>query len=67
MIYLDHAATSPMRPEVLRAYTQALGVVGNPSSIHGAGQGARAMLEDGREQIAASLGADAVEVVLTGG
>ena len=67
MIYLDYAATAPLRPEVLHAYTAALGVVGNPSSIHGAGQAARALLEDGREQIAASLGADAVEVVLTGG
>jgi cysteine desulfurase len=67
MIYLDHAATAPMRPEALEAYTAALGVVGNPSSIHGAGQAARALLEDGREAIAASLGADAVEVVLTGG
>ncbi|CAN5457024.1 cysteine desulfurase family protein [soil metagenome] len=66
-VYLDHAATSPMRPEVLAAYTAALGVVGNPSSIHGAGQATRALLEDGREQVAASLGADAVEVVLTGG
>ncbi len=42
-------------------------MVGNPSSIHGAGQAARDLLETGREQIAASLGADAVEVVLTGG
>jgi cysteine desulfurase len=67
MIYLDYAATAPLRPEVLQAYTEALGVVGNPSSIHGAGQAARALLETGREQIAASLGADAVEVVLTGG
>lgn len=67
VVYLDHAATSPMRPEVLAAYTAALGVVGNPASIHGAGQAARALLEDGREQVAASLGADAVEVVLTGG
>lgn len=66
-VYLDHAATSPLRPEVLRAYTAALTVVGNPASIHGAGQAARALLEDGREQIAASVGADAVEVVLTGG
>lgn len=67
VVYLDHAATSPMRPEVLAAYTAALRVVGNPASIHGAGQAARALLEDGREQVAASLGADAVEVVLTGG
>lgn len=67
MIYLDYAATAPLRPEVLSAYTEALGIVGNPSSIHGAGQAARALLETGREQIAASLGAEAVEVVLTGG
>jgi cysteine desulfurase len=67
MIYLDHAATSPIRPEVLRAYTEALAVVGNPSSIHGAGQSSRAMLEEGRERVAAALGADPVEVVLTSG
>ncbi len=67
VVYLDHAATSPMRPAVLAAYTAALPLVGNPSSIHGAGQAARATLEEGREAVAASLGADPVEVVLTGG
>jgi cysteine desulfurase len=66
-IYLDHAATSPLRPEVLAAYTAALPLVGNPSSIHGQGQAARELLEQGRDRIAASLGADPVEVVLTGG
>jgi cysteine desulfurase len=66
-IYLDHAATSPLRPEVLAAYTAALPLVGNPSSIHGQGQAAREVLEQGRDRIAASLGADSVEVVLTGG
>src|SRR3954466_12404719 len=66
-IYLDHAATSPLRPEVLAAYTAALPLVGNPSSIHGHGQAARELLEQGRETIAASLGADSAEVVLTGG
>ncbi len=66
-VYLDHAATTPIRPEVLAAYTDALGMVGNPSSIHGAGQAARDLLESGRERIAAAFGADAVEVVLTGG
>jgi cysteine desulfurase len=66
-IYLDHAATSPMRPEVLAAYTAALPLVGNPSSIHGQGQAARELLEQGRDRVAASLGADPVEVVLTGG
>ena len=66
-IYLDHAATSPLRPEVLAAYTAALPLVGNPSSIHGQGQAARELLEQGRDRVAASLGADGVEVVLTGG
>jgi len=66
-IYLDHAATSPMPPEVRAAYVDALAIVGNPSSIHGHGQAARDLLETAREGIAASLGADSVEVVLTGG
>jgi len=66
-VYLDHAATSPLRPEVLAAYTAALPLVGNPSSIHGQGQAARELLEQGRDRVAASLGADPVEVVLTGG
>jgi cysteine desulfurase len=66
-VYLDHAATTPM-PQVVRdAYLDALGLVGNPSSIHRHGQAARDLLETGREQVAASLGVDAVEVVFTGG
>ncbi len=66
-VYLDHAATSPMPDEVLAAYVDALRVVGNPSSIHGAGQEARELLETGREAVAGTLGVDPVEVVLTGG
>lgn len=66
-VYLDHAATSPMPDEVLAAYTDALRLVGNPASIHGAGQAARELLESGREAIARALGADPVEVVLTSG
>lgn len=66
-VYLDHAATSPMPASVREVYLDALGVVGNPSSIHGHGQAARDLLETAREGIAASLGVDAVEVVLTGG
>jgi cysteine desulfurase len=67
VIYLDHAATSPMGTEVLRAYSAVLGLPGNPSSIHGAGQAARDRLERGREQVAVSLGAEPVEVVFTSG
>jgi len=66
-VYLDHAATTPMLPAALAEYTRALATVGNPSSIHSAGQAARMLLETGREQVARSLGADAVEVVFTSG
>jgi cysteine desulfurase len=66
-VYLDHAATTPMRPEAIAAYTEAMGVVGNPSSIHSQGQQARRMLEEARETVAATLGADPIEVVFTSG
>jgi cysteine desulfurase len=65
--YLDHAATTPMAPEVLAAYVSALSVVGNPSSIHSQGQNAKRMLEEAREKVAASVGADSVEVTFTSG
>ncbi|AOX67409.1 cysteine desulfurase NifS [Curtobacterium sp. BH-2-1-1] len=66
-VYLDHAATTPILPEALAAFTAALGTVGNPSSIHSAGQQAKMLLEDGRAAVAASLDADPVEVVFTSG
>ena len=66
-IYLDYAATAPMPPRVLDAYTSALRLVGNPASIHSQGQEAKRILEEARETIAASLGADRVEVTFTGG
>ena len=67
VIYLDHAATSPMRLDVIAAYTTALTVVGNPSSIHSQGQDAKRMLEEARESVARSVGADSVEVTFTSG
>ncbi|GAB2449916.1 cysteine desulfurase [Conyzicola lurida] len=66
-IYLDHAATSPMPPDVIAAYASALAVVGNPASIHSQGQNAKRMLEEARERVADSVGADSVEVTFTGG
>lgn len=66
-VYLDHAATTPMRPEAIAAYTEAMSVVGNPSSIHSQGQQARRMLEEARETVAATLGADPIEIVFTSG
>lgn len=66
MVYLDHAATTPMRPEAIEALTAALAVVGNPASIHSAGQQAKRLLEESREAVAATVGADGIEVVFTG-
>lgn len=66
-VYLDHAATTPMLPAAICAYADAAAQVGNPSSIHGAGQHARRMLEEARETIAAALGCDPIEVVFTSG
>ncbi|MCU1437724.1 MAG: cysteine desulfurase NifS [Naasia sp.] len=66
-VYLDHAATTPLLPEVLEAYTAALAVAGNPASLHAAGRDARRMLEEAREKLAGALGCDPVEVVFTSG
>ena len=66
-VYLDHAASTPMLPEAIAAHVGALGTVGNPSSIHSQGQIARRMLEEARERVAASVGADPIEVVFTSG
>ncbi|QIS41842.1 cysteine desulfurase [Clavibacter capsici] len=66
-VYLDHAATTPMRPEAIAALAGALTLVGNPSSIHSHGQEARRVLEEARERIAGALDADPAEVVLTSG
>ncbi|RLP82413.1 cysteine desulfurase [Mycetocola lacteus] len=66
-IYLDHAATTPMRPEALEALVAAHARVGNPASIHGPGQAARAVLEEARERVAGTVGADPIEVVFTSG
>jgi cysteine desulfurase len=67
LVYLDHAATTPMLPEALAVMTEELGRVGNPSSLHNAGRRARRVVEESREQIAAAYGARPSEVVFTGG
>jgi len=66
-VYLDHAATSPIRPEVLECYTQHLTLVGNPSSVHSSGQRVRKALEEAREQVAKAVGANRNEVIFTAG
>ena len=67
MHYLDHNATSPLRPECLSAMTHALGIGGNPSSPHAAGRAARAVVEDAREKVAALTGARPEQVIFTSG
>lgn len=66
-VYLDHAATTPLRPEAREAWLAATEAVGNPSSIHGAGQHARRLLEDARERLAEVLDCDPIEVIFTSG
>ena len=67
MHYLDHNATSPLRPECLSAMTHALAVGGNPSSIHAKGRAARSITEDAREKVARLAGAKAEQVIFTSG
>ncbi len=68
-IYLDHAATTPVRPEVLEAMLPFLGsdVFGNPSSSHRFGRAARAALEQARREVAEALRAEPSQVCFTSG
>ncbi len=67
-IYLDHAATTPLRPDVLEAMLPYLSEHhGNPSSIHASGRRARQGLDEAREQIAAALACRPREIVFTSG
>jgi len=66
-VYLDHAATTPMRAEAIAAMAAALATVGNASSLHTAGRTARRRLEEARESLAARLGARPSEVIVTAG
>jgi cysteine desulfurase len=67
-VYLDHAATTPVDPEVAEAMTRVLrDVPGNPSSIYGEGRAARALVDRAREDVAAAIGADPSEIVFTSG
>lgn len=67
-IYMDHAATTPAHPEVVRAMSPYFSdIFGNPSSIHGFGQDAKAAVEESREKIAGLINAKKDEVVFTSG
>jgi len=67
-IYMDHSATTPVRPEVFAAMEPFYGPkFGNPSSIHRWGREARAALDEARERLAATLGAFPDEIAFTSG
>jgi cysteine desulfurase len=69
--YLDHAATTPVRPEVLAAMAEVAGApgawLGNPTGSHPPAQRARRLLDEAREEVAAFLGRDPGTVVFTSG
>jgi cysteine desulfurase len=68
MIYLDHAATTPMRPEVWEAMAPfGSEAFGNPSGVHGVSRTAKNALEESRERIASIIGAKPLEIVFTSG
>lgn len=66
-VYLDHNATTPLRPEARDAMIAAMEVCGNPSSVHAEGRAAKAVIEKARAQVAAAFGADGADIVFTSG
>jgi cysteine desulfurase len=67
LAYLDHNATSPLRPAALDAMVGVLRAGGNPSSVHRWGRAARASVDAARRQVAALMGASPTEIVFTSG
>ena len=66
--YLDHAATTPLDPEVAEVMAAVLrDVPGNPSSIYAEGRAARAVVDRARDEVAAAIGAEAREIIFTSG
>jgi cysteine desulfurase len=67
-VYLDHAATTPVDPEVVELMAQVLREVpGNPSSIYAEGRRARALVDRARDEVAQAIGAEPAEIVFTSG
>src|SRR5690349_13329992 len=69
VVYLDNAATTPVRPEVLEAMLPYLGAetFGNPSSAHRFGRAAKAGIETAKRTVAQALGAEPNQVIFTSG
>ena len=66
-VYLDYAATTPLRKEVFECYVGYLQQLGNPSSVHSSGQKVRRALEEARESLAKSVDCNRSEVIFTSG
>ena len=66
-VYMDHNATTAVRPEARDAVALALALTGNPSSVHGSGRTVRRLVEDARDAVAALVGAEPAWVVFTSG
>ncbi|WP_394162482.1 cysteine desulfurase family protein [Galactobacter valiniphilus] len=66
-VYLDHAATTPLSPAAREAMVEHLGLVGNPSSLHGPGRTAHRLVEEAREGLAAAIGVHPSEILFTSG
>lgn len=64
-VYLDHNATSPLRPEAVEAVRTTLEIAGNPSSVHADGRAARRIVEEARRGVATLVGAAPANVVFT--
>ncbi len=65
-IYLDHNATSPVRPEAVEAMVHALSVAGNPSAPHSHGRAASRLISDAREAVGLAMGVCAQDIIFTG-
>ncbi len=65
--YLDYNATSPVKPEVIKAIAEALAITGNPSSVHQIGRAAREAVEQARDCVSVMIGARSDEVIFTAG
>lgn len=66
-VYLDHNATTPMRPQAIEAMVEVMRVVGNASSTHGFGRTARGRIDRARQQVATLVGGNAANVIFTSG
>mgnify|MGYP001326818735 CR=1 FL=1 len=66
-VYLDHNATTQVRPDVIKLMSELMGTVGNASAVHQHGQAARRHVDKARRQVGKALCARAEDVIFTGG